>query len=119
MNALLEAENEALKATIKFLELKLSLLEENPKEPKEEEFIEIGSLRVPELHMLAVKLELCFSKNWVKSQIESIFKGEGGEYVAGFSGLSQKRKMKAMVKAVKELQSEGKLEGIKIHKKSL
>lgn len=117
-DTLLQAENEALKAKIKFLELKLSLQEQKPQEPKKKEFIEIGSLIIPELRILAGKLGQYTSSGWRRSRIEMIFRGDGGKYVAGFPGLSQEKKMEAMVKAVKELKSEGQFENIIIHEKA-
>jgi hypothetical protein len=117
-DTLLKAENEALKARIKFLELKLSLQEQKPQEPKKMEFIEIESLIIPELRMLAGELGQHTSSGWRRWKIEAIFQGDGRKYAAGFPGLSREKKMEAMVKAVKELKSKGQLEGIIIHEKA-
>ena len=115
---LLQAENELLKAELKFLLTKLSLLEQKPQEPKKMEFIEIQSLIIPELRMLAGKLGQHTSSGWRRYKIEAIFQGDGRKYAAGFPGLSREKKMEAMVKAVKELKSEGQLENIIIHEKA-
>lgn len=115
---LLQAENEVLKARIKFLELKLSLQEQKPKKPKKREFIMIGGLIMPQLRILADKLGQHTASGWDRNKLESVFTRDGGEYVAGFAGLSQEEKMQEMVKAVKELQTEGQLENIIIYEKA-
>jgi hypothetical protein len=117
-DTLLQAENEALKARIKFLELKLSLQEQKPQEPKKKEFIEIGSLVIPQLRMLAGELGQYTSSGWRRYQFEMVFTGDGGEYVAGFRGLSREKKMKAIVKVVKDLHSRGLHKDIIIHEKA-
>ena len=108
MNALLEAENEALKARIKFLELKLSLQEQNQQEPKEEEFVVYDKLSRPQLRDISNTLGRHISSARRKSYIMATIKNYEESYG-----------MKHIVQAVKQLQSEGKLKGIKIHKKSL
>lgn len=115
---LIQAENEALKARIKFLELKLSLQEQKPQEPKKKEFIEIGSLIIPQLRMLAGELGQHTSSGWRRFKIEMIFTRDGGKYVAGFPGLSRQKKMEAIVKVVKDLHSRGLHKDIIIHKKA-
>jgi hypothetical protein len=115
---LLQAENEALKARIKFLELKLSLQEQKPQKPKKREFIMIDALIMPQLRILANKLGQHTGKYWQRGKLEAVLTRDGGDYVAGFAGLSRAKKMEAMVKAVKELQSEGQLEDIEIYEKA-
>ena len=99
---LLQAENAALKATIRFLELKLSL-----HEPKKEEFVVYDKLSRPQLRDISNTLGRHISSARRKSYIMATIKHY--EEIHG---------MKHIVQAVKDLHSKGLHKDIIIYEKA-
>ena len=99
---LLQAENAALKATIRFLELKLSL-----HEPKKEEFVVYDKLSRPQLRDISNTLGRHISSARRKSYIMATIKNYEESYG-----------MKHIVQAVKDLHSKGLHKDIIIYEKA-
>lgn len=100
--ALLQAENEALKARIKFLELKLSL-----HEPKKEQFVVYDKLSRPQLRDISNTLGRHMSSARRKAYIMYAIKN-----------YEERHGMKHIVQAVKDLHSKGLHKDIIIYEKA-
>ena len=116
--ALLQAENKFLRARIEFLELKLKT--EQEQEPQEE-FVDLDQLCVPQLKDICGALGHPMSsarrRGHVLGFLQAHFDPEKDRYSSGYYGLNPKQKMKAIVEAVKDLQSKGYGKDIIIQKK--
>ena len=106
-DTLLQAENELLKAKIKWLVTKISLLEQKPHEPKKEEFVVYDKLSRPQLRDISNTLGRHMSSARRKSYIMATIKNYEENYG-----------MKHIVQAVKDLHSKGLHQDIIIYEKA-
>lgn len=101
-DTLLQAENEALKARIKFLELKLSL-----HEPKKEEFVAYDNLNKSQLKDINYEVGRHMHSGRTKAYM-----------LASLQSLERIHGMKWIVKSVKRLHSKGLHKDIIIYEKA-
>jgi hypothetical protein len=104
---LLQAENELLKAEVKFLLTKLSLLEQKPYEPKKEEFVAYDNLNKSQLKDINYEVGRHMHSGRTKAYM-----------LASLQSLEKIHGMKWIVKSVKRLHSKGLHKDVIIYEKA-
>lgn len=106
-DTLLQAENELLKAELKFLLTKLSLLEQKPYEPKKEEFVAYDNLSKSQLKDINKEIGRHMHTGRTKAYM-----------LASLQNVEEIHGMKWIVKSVKDLHSKGLHQDIIIYEKA-